>query len=268
MAAKTARSGEPRSETWETARFLLKLALFVWVFRTFIIASFVIPSESMLPRLLIGDYLFVSKWDYGYSRWSMPFGVPGVPGQLLGRVPARGDVVVFRAPEVLDHDVVKRVIGLPGDTIQMRRGQLMLNGRAVPKERVADYVLPLTPNFGADKCDSAFQDVDAGKPVCRYPQFRETLPGGASYTVLDQGQMPDRDDTDLYTVPPGHVFVMGDNRDDSGDSRFAPPGGMGYVPVENLEGKVMVTFFSTDGSAEWIKPWTWVTAARWSRIGG
>lgn len=274
MASKTARSGPPRSETWETVRFLLKLALFVFVFRTLVIASFVIPSESMLPRLLIGDYLFVSKWNYGYSRWSFPFGVPPVPGSVLGRYPARGDVVVFRAPVVLDHDVVKRVIGLPGDTIQMRRGQLILNGQSVPKQRVADYVLPITPNFlkderGVDRCAEPFQEVDAGKPVCRYPQYRETLPNGVSYTVLDQGYMPDRDDTDLYTVPAGHVFVMGDNRDNSGDSRFAPPrDGMGYVPLKNVEGKVLVTFFSTDGSAEWIKPWTWFTAARPDRIGG
>lgn len=268
MAAKTASSPKPRSEPGDTLKFLLKLALFVWVFRSFVIASFVIPSESMLPRLMVGDYLFVSKWNYGYGRWSFPFGWPPIGGKVLGGVPARGDVVVFRAPEVLDHDVVKRVIGLPGDTVQMRRGQLVLNGRAIPKQRVGDYVLPLTPNFGTDKCDAAFQDVDAGRPVCRYPQYRETLPGGVSYPVLDQGQMPDRDDTELYTVPAGHVFVMGDNRDDSGDSRFAPPGGMGYVPVENLEGRVLVTFFSTDGTAEWLKPWTWVSAARWGRIGG
>ncbi len=268
MAAKTPASERPKSEPWDTIRFLLKLALFVLIFRSFFITSFSIPSESMLPRLLIGDFLFVSKWNYGYSRWAMPFGVPAVPGKVFSRVPDRGDVVVFRAPEVLDHDVVKRVIGLPGDTIQMRRGQLILNGRAIPKQRIADYVLPLTPNFDARRCDAAFLDVDAGRPVCRYPQFRETLPGGVSYAVLDQGQMPDRDDTDVYTVPAGHVFVMGDNRDDSGDSRFAAPDGMGYVPLENLEGKVLVTFFSTDGSAELWKPWTWVTAARWDRIGG
>jgi signal peptidase I len=257
-----------RSELRETLVFLVKLFVVVVLFRSFVLAPFSIPSESMLPRLFIGDYLFVSKWNYGYSRWSMPFGVPPVPGKIFSRVPPRGDVVVFRAPEVLDHDVVKRVIGLPGDTIQMRRGQLILNGLAVPKQRIADFVLPLTPSFGADKCDAAFQDVDDGRPVCRYPQYRETLPGGASYAVLDQGQMPDRDDTDVYTVPAGHVFLMGDNRDDSGDSRFAPPGGMGYVPLKNLEGRVLVTFFSTDGTAEWIKPWTWFSAARWNRIGG
>ncbi len=257
-----------RSETSETFRFLLKLALVVLVFRSFLFSPFSIPSESMLPRLLIGDYLFVSKWNYGYSRWSLPWGLPLIPGRILGRDPVRGDVVVFRAPEVLDHDVIKRVIGLPGDTIQMRRGTLILNGTAVPKVRIADFTLPLTPNFDAAKCGAPFNDVDAkGVPICRYPRFRETLPNGRSYDVLDQAELPDRDDTGLYTVPAGHVFVMGDNRDDSGDSRFPAPQGMGYVPLENVEGKAVVGFFSTDGNASWVKPWTWVSAARWERIG-
>ncbi|WP_454279382.1 signal peptidase I [Sphingomonas sp. Marseille-Q8236] len=256
-----------KSETKETLRFFLKLALFVFILRSFIVTSFVIPSESMLPRLLIGDYLFVTKWDYGYSRWSLPFGVPLLPGRILGRDPARGDVVVFRSPGPDDHDVIKRVIGLPGDTIQVTNGQVILNGRPVPKQRVADFVLPLTPNFGPDQCGPAHLDTVQGKAVCRYARFRETLPNGKSYDVLDQGDFPDRDDTVVYTVPAGNVFLMGDNRDDSADSRFAPPMGMGYIPMNRLEGRAAVTFFSTDGSAEWIKPWTWVTAARWNRIG-
>ena len=136
------------------------------------------------------------------------------------------------------------------------------------QQRVADFIVPLTPNFPAEKCGAEFQDVDkAGQPICRYPRFRETLPGGRSYEVLDQGNLPIADDTDLYTVPAGDVFLMGDNRDDSADSRFAPPVGMGYIPMERIEGKAVVGFWSTDGSAEWLKPWTWVTAARWSRIG-
>ena len=265
--AKDAKTKPARSETAETFRFLLKLAVVVLILRSFIFAPFSIPSESMLPRLLIGDYLFVSKWSYGYSRWSLPGGVPLIPGRIFGSTPTRGDVVVFRAPEVLDHDVIKRVIGLPGETVQMRQGTLYLNGTAIPKARIADFTIPLTANFDAEKCGAPFVDVADGVQICRYPRYRETLPGGRSYSVLDQAQLPDRDDTGVYTVPAGHIFVMGDNRDDSGDSRFPAPSGMGYVPLENVEGKAVVSFFSTDGNAEWLRPWTWVSAARWERIG-
>ena len=268
MATPKAAGKPARSETAETIRFLLKLALFVFVLRSFIFSPFSIPSESMLPRLLIGDYLFVSKWNYGYSRWSLPWGVPLIPGRIFAHDPVRGDTVVFRSMGPDDHDVIKRVIGLPGDTVQMRNGQVFLNDKAIPKQRVADFVLPLSPNFPAEKCGAQFQDSDAqGHPVCRYPRFRETLPGGRSYDVLDQENIPVADDTDVYTVPAGNVFLMGDNRDDSADSRFAPPVGMGYIPMERIEGKALVNFWSTDGSAEWLKPWTWVSAARLRRIG-
>ena len=265
--ANDVKTKPKRSETSETFRFLLKLALVVLILRSFIFAPFSIPSESMLPRLLIGDYLFVSKWNYGYSRWSLPGGIPLIPGRIFGSTPTRGDVVVFRAPEVLDHDVIKRVIGLPGETIQMRQGVVYLNGKAIPKQRIADFTIPLTANFDAAKCGAPFVDVLNNVQICRYPRFRETLPNGRSYEVLDQAELPDRDDTGLYTIPAGHIFVMGDNRDDSGDSRFPAPNGMGYVPLENVEGKAVVNFFSTDGDAEWLKPWTWVSAARWSRTG-
>ncbi len=265
--ANDVKTKPQRSETSETFRFLLKLAVVVLILRSFIFAPFSIPSESMLPRLLIGDYLFVSKWNYGYSRWSLPAGIPLIPGRIFGSTPTRGDVVVFRAPEVLDHDVIKRVIGLPGETVQMRQGTVYLNGKAIPKLRIADFTIPLTENFNAEKCGAPFVDVVANVQICRYPRFKETLPGGRSYEVLDQAELSDRDDTGLYTIPAGHIFVMGDNRDDSGDSRFPAPQGMGYVPLENVEGKAVVNFFSTDGDAEWLKPWTWVSAARWSRIG-
>jgi len=269
-APKTATAARPpaKSETRETLRFLLILALVVFIFRSFVLAPFSIPSESMLPRLLIGDYLFVSKWNYGYSRWSLPWGLPLIPGRVFGSTPARGDVVVFRSPDPDSHDVIKRVIGLPGDTVQMRGGQLFLNGKAIPKIRVADFTVTLTPNFDTRHCDPQFQDtLPDGTAICRYRRYRETLPDGKSYFVLDQRDIPEADDTGVYIVPAGNVFLMGDNRDDSADSRFAPPVGMGYIPVERIEGKAMVTFFSTDGSAEWIKPWTWVTATRWNRIG-
>ena len=268
MATPKATGKPERSETSETIRFLLKLALFVFVLRSFIFSPFSIPSESMLPRLLIGDYLFVSKWNYGYSRWSLPYGFPPIPGRLFAHDPSRGDVVVFRSPGPDDHDVIKRVIGLPGDTIQMRRGQVILNGTPVPKQRVADFVFPLSANFDEQKCGATFVDVDAkGTPICRYPQFRETLPNGKSYMVLDQADIPQADDTGVYTVPAGDVFLMGDNRDDSADSRFPAPIGMGYIPMEQIEGKAVVTFFSTNGNARWFNPVSWFTAARWNRIG-
>lgn len=256
-------------------RFLLKLALLVWLFRSFMLAPFSIPSESMLPRLLIGDYLFVSKWNYGYSRWSMPFGVPPVPGRLFGSVPARGDTVVFRSKGADHHDVIKRVIGIPGDTLQMRQGQVILNGQPIPKQRIADFVVPLSPNFTPRECSPDFVKTEANGAVCRYPQFRETLPGGRSYNVIDQHYIAEADDTDVYTVPEGHVFLMGDNRDDSADSRFpsaeealpGQPQGMGFIPLDRVQGKAAIIFWSTDGSAHWLMPWTWFTAARWERLG-
>ena len=266
--APVAAAPKPKSEARDTFFFLLKLVIAVLIFRSFILSPFNIPSQSMLPRLYIGDYLFVSKWNYGYSRHSLPLSLPLIPGRILGRDPAPGDVVVFRAPQG-DHDVIKRVIGLPGDTVQMRNGQLILNGAAIPKQRVADFTIPISPNYPAgSECPSEFLDNGAdGKPICRYKQFRETLPNGKSYMVLDRGDNMQGDDTQVYAVPAGTVFVMGDNRDDSGDSRFDPPSGMGYVPMDHIEGKAVVTFFSTDGNANWFLPWTWFTAARWSRIG-
>ncbi len=255
-----------RTETRETITFLLKLVIIVSIFRTFFFSAFNIPSESMLPRLLIGDFLFVSKWNYGYSRHSVPFSLPLIPGHIFATLPERGDVAVFKAPPGNSDDYIKRVIGLPGDTIQMRRGQLILNGVPVPKQRIADFTVPITPNY---QCAVEFQDSDNGKPICRYPQFRETLPGGRSYNVLDRGTTA-ADNTGLYTVPADHVFMMGDNRDDSADSRFPPVQGqgIGFVPTRNLEGKAIMMFFSTDGTANWFLPWTWFTAARWGRIGG
>jgi signal peptidase I len=268
-AIEARKTKKKRSGIGETTRFLLLLFLFALILRSFIVAPFVIPSGSMLPRLMIGDYLFVAKWPYGYSRHSIPFGLGSFEGRVLGGAPERGDVVVFRYPGSAD-DYVKRLIGLPGDTVQMRGGELFLNGKAVPKVRIADYLMPVTPNspcrYVADEAELPPM-VEEGKPFCRYRRYRETLPGGRSYEVLDQWQ-GEGDETRLFRVPDGHYFVMGDNRDDSADSRFGPErDGVSLLPAENLIGRALVTFYSTDGTAEWAKPWTWFSAARWDRVG-
>jgi signal peptidase I len=248
--------------------FLIKLALIVIVFRSFIFSPFNIPSESMLPRLQNGDYLLAAKWPYGFSRYSMPLSAPVIPGRIFATAPEPGDIAIFKAPPLNDIDYIKRVIGLPGDQIQMVGGQLHINGSAVPKERVADFEIAVTPNT---RCYlSQYQATNqAGEQVCHYPRYRETLPNGRSYYVLDYGEYP-QDNTEPFVVPEGHLFMMGDNRDNSMDSRFpAIPGqGIGIVPQDSLVGRATVMMFSTDGSAEWIKPWTWFTAARWDRIGG
>ncbi len=255
-----------KSETRDFLQFLLKLGIFVFILRSFIFAPFSIPSESMVPRLLTGDYLIVTKWDFGYSRYSFPFSLPLISGprRLFESTPERGDVVVFKQPPTNQTDFIKRVIGLPGDFVQVKGGQLFINGQPVEKKRIEDYLLPVTPNtqcYGPQFSEPA---TDGGTH-CRYPQFRETLPNGKSYNVIDLG-MIGADDTQVYTVPEGKLFLMGDNRDNSSDSRLEA-GGFGFVPLENLVGKARFSVFSTDGSANWFLPWTWFTAARWDRIG-
>ena len=254
----------------ETTRFLLLLFVFAVLLRSFVVAPFSIPSGSMLPKMMIGDFLFVSKWTYGYSRYSVPFGIGGFDGRILGDEPERGDIAVFRYPGGGDDDYVKRVIGLPGDQVQMLGGVLHLNGEAVPRVRVADYLMPVTPNSPCRAVDPTAARLvadETGRRFCAYDRYRETLPEGRSYHVLDQVDGI-ADDTPVYIVPDDHYFMMGDNRDDSEDSRFAlEAGGVGYLPADYLIGEALITFFSTDGSAEWIKPWTWFAAARWERIG-
>lgn len=261
------KAGKPVKKDENFFVFLAWLVLGVVVLRSFIVSPFNIPSESMLPRLLNGDYLFATKWSYGYSKYSLPFSLPLIPGRILASQPERGDVAIFKAPPGNDTDYIKRVIGLPGDEVQVKGGQVWLNGKPVPKVRVADFVLPVTPNT---RCYAPeFEGTDAqGDAVCNYPQFRETLPNGVSYNVLDLGLTP-QDDTGVFIVPEGQLFMMGDNRDNSMDSRFpaVEGAGIGMVPQANLVGRAAVMMFSTDGSAEWIKPWTWFTAARWRRIG-
>jgi signal peptidase I len=259
----------PGESRLSIVRFIVTVMLLAWALRSFVIAPFSIPSGSMLPTLYIGDYLIVAKWPYGYSRHSFPWGLPSFPGRFLTHLPARGDVVVFRHP-VDDNDLIKRVIGLPGDTVAVRGGVLVLNGRVVVREQRAPYAMPVSANTPCKVVPpaSAFVAAINGRPYCRYQAFRERLPNGPSYTVFDQVEDGPADEFGPTTVPPGRVFLMGDNRDDSLDSRFSRgEGGIGMVPIENLIGRAMVTFWSTDGSASYWKPWTWFSALRGSRIG-
>jgi signal peptidase I len=270
------------SETGDFLRFLVKLALIVFVLRSFIFQPVSIPSESMVPRLLVGDYLIVSKWAYGYSTYSLwlPKSIRVMMGEraefedsegsgkrIFGRAPERGDVAVFKAPPGNTTDYIKRVIGLPGDMVQMQDGVLFLNGVAVKRQRIADFIVPVSPNTRCDK-PTMQETASNGSLRCRYPRYQETLPGGKSYNVIDMG-VSEKDTTDIYTVPDGHFFAMGDNRDRSADSRFpaVEGAGIGIVPQENLVGRAWFMIFSTDGSASYFNPISWFTAARGSRIG-
>jgi signal peptidase I len=246
--------------------FIIKLLLVVLAFRIFVFAPFSIPSESMLPRLMNGDYLLAAKWPYGYSRHSLPFDLPLPAGRVLAAMPERGDVVIFKHP-VDGRDYIKRVIGLPGDSVAVIGGQVVLNGKLVARERMPDFLIPMSPNTGCEWGGEADR-MEGGHDACRYVRFRETLPGGKAYEVLDFGLTPG-DSFAPVTVPEGAMFVMGDNRDNSRDSRWPAAAGdaVGMVPLERLVGRAGIIVWSTDGSADWIKPWTWFSAARWNRIG-
>jgi len=256
---------------------LLIILVGAWALRSLIVAPFSIPSGSMLPTMHIGDYLFVSKWPYGYSSASFPFEFPPFKGRVFGSVPERGDIVVFEGPA--GADVVKRVIGRPGDTVAVVAGEIVLNGAPVLRQRVDDFLLPITPNsppplIPGGPCRvippavALTRVTSDGQQACVYPAYRETLPGGPSYTVLDQTDQNRGDNFGPVAVPQGYIFVMGDNRDDSLDSRFSVlEGGMGFVPLDRVVGRAERAFWSTDGSSSWINPISWFTALRTDRLG-
>lgn len=259
------RNNSAKSGPGELLRLLLTVAVISWLFRSLLFAPFNIPSASMLPNMLIGDYVVVAKWPYGYSRYSFPWQIPSFDGRMFGSLPKRGDVVVFRGPQ--GNDVVKRAIGLPGDTIEVREGQLILNGQPLRRAPARTFVSEVSANTPCRKITEAGVSMAPPTGQCSYSALRETLPGGRSYTVLDQVSGP-ADNFGPITVPADRLFVMGDNRDDSLDSRFEPfEGGMGLVPLENVIGRAVTLFWSTDGSASYPKPWTWFTALRGDRIG-
>ena len=238
-AEHEARTARQRATLGEALRLLAVAVLVALGLRSFVYEPFNIPSESMLPGLLVGDYLVVAKWPYGIGRYSLPLGLPLFEGRIGGALPERGDVIVFKTPRDNRTDYIKRVIGLPGDTVAMQGGQVILNGQPLPQQRTAGFAIPA----GIKGCDQA--QAPAGG--CLYPAFVETLPGGQSHAIIDRVTGDIRDDMAPVKVPADHVFVLGDNRDDSADSRFSlAEGGVGLVPMANLIGRADRIFFSID----------------------
>jgi signal peptidase I len=259
-----------RSEGGGLLRLIVIVALLAWLVRSFVFTPFSIPSGSMLPTLYIGDYLVVAKWPYGYSRDSFPFHFPGIHGRFLSHLPKRGDVAVFVPPGHESEDYVKRVIGLPGDTVEIRNGQLILNAKPVRRDDPRPVAIAISANSPCRVVPPARPLVrtSGNHRACVYSSYRETLPNGASYRVFEQVSGGMADNFPSTRVPPGRLFLMGDNRDDSLDSRFSvAEGGIGFVPMENLVGRASTIFWSTDGSSSYFEPWTWFTALRSSRVG-
>lgn len=262
-------AAKPGTDWWGELKAIFWLILAVLAFHSFIAKPFYIPSESMMPGLLKGDRLVVSKYPYGWSWVSPSFHVlPQMHGRLFGRLPQRGDIVILTPPGKTS-DYIKRVIGLPGDTLQMVGGTLYINGREVKREPRPAARIPVDANAPCDR-DLVVRQVSGadGQPYCELPVYRETLPDGRSYDTIDLGPS-DVDDFAKVTVPPGHVWVQGDNRDKSADSRVAAAaeGLGGPVPWENIGGRAEFITFSLDGSSSYLNPVSWVTAMRGGRAG-
>jgi signal peptidase I len=241
------------NEIIETVKTLVIAGLIAVGIHSFLVAPFWIPSGSMVPSLLVGDYLFINKFAYGYSRFSVPFAPDLFSGRIGGHAPRRGDVVVFVSPSGSGEILIKRLIGLPGDTVQITQGQLFINGTQVPRVSEGQYV----------------DDSDGGPVVGQ--RYAETLPGGKVHDILKLSDAPedyggvDANNTPVYTVPPGEYFFLGDNRDNSEDSRFLD-GPVGFVPGENLLGPAIFVLGSMDLRNPWWEVWMWPVELRWNRF--
>jgi len=252
MATKTKSKAKGEESLFEIIKTIVTVIVVVGVLRTFAFEPFNIPSGSMIPTILIGDYVFVSKYSYGFSRYSFPLFHPPFAGRIFGRVPARGDVAVFKLPRDPSIDYIKRIVGLPGDRIQMIDGVLNINGKPVGMTRVEDFL------------------DDESHHIVATTQFIETLPNGVQHPILKRGAPGTNplDNTPVFDVPADSVFAMGDNRDNSEDSRVpARDDGVGFVPLENLVGRAEFRFFSYDANvAPWYQFWEWPWAIRFSRL--
>ncbi len=231
---------------WDTVKTVLYAVLIALFVRTVFAEPFSIPSGSMIPSLLVGDYLFVSKLSYGYSRHSLPLSMPLIGGRIFYTEPERGDVIVFKLPSDNRTDYIKRLIGLPGDRIQVKEGRLYINGKVTERVSEGEYVLR----------------SESGKAV-RFERYTETLPNGVKHPIIEMSDTGPFDNTEEFVVPEDHFFMMGDNRDNSLDSRSVR---VGFVPKVNLVGRAKFLFFSNDGSARWWEIWKWPMAVRWSRL--
>lgn len=265
MASTKAKSKRQSSALVENIKTIVYAALIAVTIRTVAFEPFNIPSGSMIPTLLVGDYLFVSKYSYGYSRYSLPFSLPLFSGRIFGRLPDRGDVAVFKYPRDNSTDYIKRIVGLPGDKIQVRQGQLYINGVMCPRVPEGTYE---AKDGGIRMALALYQETlpgSDGQPPVKHDILKATDGIEASRRPgFDPNREFDPNNTPVYTVPPDHVFAMGDNRDNSADSRFM--NGVGFVPVENLVGRAEILFFSVDAEHPWWQVWEWPFDIRWNRL--